>query len=82
MAWTTVFTVREAEFSLLGLGLRQVEETKERPVTGVTCVHLIPHYLCVSLAVVLERWFLTLALHWTRLGSLKNAVPGSHPRSF
>lgn len=82
MAWTTVFTVREVEFSLLGLGLRQAEETKERPVTGVTCVHLIPHYQCVSLAVVLERWFLTLALHWTRLGSLKNAVPGSHPRSF
>lgn len=69
MAWTVVFTGREAEFSLLGLGLRQAEETKGKPVTGVTCSHLIrasPTAQCARAAVVLERSFLTSALRWTR----------------
>lgn len=43
MAWIIIFIMYAVEFSLLSMGLRQVKETKERSVAGVTGFVLPEH---------------------------------------
>lgn len=54
MAWTVTFIMPEAEFSLLSLGLRQVEETRERPGADVTSFALSEHPHCPVGGVVMD----------------------------
>lgn len=43
MAWIVIFLMYALELSLLSMGLRQVKETKERSVAGVTGFVLSEH---------------------------------------
>ena len=43
MAWIIIFLTYAVELSLLSMGLRQVKETKERSVAGVTGFVLSEH---------------------------------------